>query len=124
MSDRFSGVVLVGAAVVFLAMTSVSIVGQGRGGREEVAGCPADAAQFHPCAVQKAKTFNPPRTPDRQPDLQGYWNASTTSGGNNIEAFDPSTNSQLGTRTGAAAKGHVVDPPDGKIPYQPWALAK
>ena len=36
-------------------------------------GCPEEPARFHPCALAKARTFNPPRTPDGKPDLQGFW---------------------------------------------------
>jgi len=66
-----------------------------------VAGCPSTPAAFHTCALEKAKTFNPPRTPDGQPDLQGYWEAPMGGalGGNNSTVVDP----------------------NGGIPYQPWA---
>jgi len=35
------------------------------------AGCPDESALFHPCALAKAKTFRPLRTPDDKPDMQG-----------------------------------------------------
>ena len=52
------------------------------------------------------------------PDMQGYWETD-----NFATAFD------LETRDKAeygipAGKGVIVDPADGKIPYQPWALAR
>ncbi|MEO5923663.1 MAG: hypothetical protein ABIR70_07545 [Bryobacteraceae bacterium] len=50
------------------------------------------------------------------PDLQGIWQARNTAAGN-LEAHSAS----LGVRGGASV---VVDPPDGKIPYKPEALAK
>jgi hypothetical protein len=63
-----------------------------------------------------AKPFT--RLPDGKPDMQGYWETA-----NFFTAFD------LETREKAeygipAGKGVIVDPPDGKIPYQPWALEK
>ena len=67
-----------------------------------VAGCPSTPAAFHTCALEKAKTFTPPRTADGQPNLQGIYEAPMGGalGGNNST---------------------VVDPPGGVIPYQPWA---
>jgi hypothetical protein len=58
------------------------------------------------------------RLPDGKPDIQGYWNAG---GGGlfSIEATD--ARKKIGVNAG---KGVVVDPPDGKIPYQPWAREK
>jgi hypothetical protein len=48
------------------------------------------------------------RTPDGKPDLSGYWLGSFFVGLQDIEA----------------AKGVIIDPPDAKIPYQPWAAAE
>jgi len=58
------------------------------------------------------------RNSDGHPNMQGYWDTE-----NFATAFD------LETRDKAeygipAGKGVIVDPADGKIPYQPWALAK
>jgi len=67
--------------------------------------------------------YTQPRTPDGQPDIRGFWHivpAGSYSledqslqglGGGDFETRRPG-----GTR--------LVDPPDGKIPYQPWAAAK
>jgi len=59
-----------------------------------------------------------PRTPDGKPDLEGIWTAKSFGAADNVE--DHLTD-QFGIR---AAKGIIVDPPDGKIPYQQWALDK
>jgi hypothetical protein len=75
--------------------------------------CPAEPAQFHPCALARAKTYRPPRTRDGRPDLQGFWRGPA-SGTENIEAH-PMTDDDNG------GPSLIVDPSDGKIPYQPWA---
>jgi hypothetical protein len=70
--------------------------------------------------AQKARLppYSPPRTPDGVPDLQGVWGGA--GGDNNSfleehEYIDPTTPAQ---------ESFVSDPPDGKVPYTPWALAK
>ena len=80
-----------------------------------IAGCPADPVAFYPCAKEKSMTFAPPRTADGRPDFQGYWNANRQAF--NIEAHEPSFAYQGGPTL-------VLDPADGKVPYQPWAAAK
>ena len=76
--------------------------GQGRGGRGG--------------AQEAAKPFT--RLADGKPDMQGYWETA-----NFFTAFDLETHekAQYGIPAG---KGVIVDPPDGKIPYQPWAMEK
>ena len=77
--------------LVRFAMTGPAIVGawpfvsptdaaQASKNRPVVAGCPSVSAAFHPCALAKAQTFNPPRTPEGDPDLQGIWDAPTWRG--------------------------------------------
>src|SRR5579864_6905295 len=67
-------------------------------------------------APEKAGPFT--RLADGKPNMQGYWETR-----NFFTAFDLETHdkAEFGVPAG---KGVVVDPPDGKIPYQPWALAK
>ena len=67
-------------------------------------------------AQVKAGPFK--RLPDGKPDMQGYWQTR-----NFFTAFDLETHerAEFGVPAG---KGVIVDPPDGKIPYQPWAAAK
>jgi hypothetical protein len=40
-------------------------------GEGTAAGCSLQPTQFHACALEKARQFNPPRTPDGQPNMQG-----------------------------------------------------
>jgi hypothetical protein len=83
----------------------------------EVAGCPEEPALFHRCAVEKAKTFTPPRTRDGVPDFQGVWGRVGIRNMENIEEHPE-------TMDGSGGRSAIVDPPDGRIPYQPWAAAK
>jgi hypothetical protein len=63
-----------------------------------------------------APAYAPARTAAGQPDLQGVWRAW------NLAKFDLEDH---GAKPGVpAGRGFVVDPPDGRIPYQPWALEK
>jgi hypothetical protein len=97
-----------------LAVTSAPLAGQGRGAASKPGDCPRDPVAFHPCALAKAKTFNPPRTADGNPDMQGIWRGQN-GGVENIEAH-------AGNGDVNAGPTWIVDPADGKIPYQPWAL--
>jgi hypothetical protein len=58
------------------------------------------------------------RLPDGKPDMQGYWETN-----NFFTAFDLETHDRAEFQV-PAGKGVIVDPPDGKIPYQPWAAAR
>ncbi len=71
-------------------------------------------------AAQKAKLppFTPPRTPDGVPDLQGDWSGA---GGDNNSVLEEHDYIDVTT---PAQESFVSDPPDGKIPYTPWALAR
>jgi hypothetical protein len=89
-----------GAAMVMLAPFEIAAQGRGRGQRKQ----------------EKAGPFT--RLPDGKPNMQGYWETR-----NFFTAFDLETHdkAEFGVPAG---KGVIIDPPDGKIPYQPWAAAK
>jgi hypothetical protein len=88
-------------------------LGQG-GAPRTAAGCPLEPARFHECAVPKMKAFDPPKTADGHPDMQGYWERAFTS--QDVEEHGADG---LNTQPGPSL---VIDTPDRKIPYQPWAL--
>ena len=114
MSRSLSSSLLATAAVpVALSLTWVSAAGQDR---PAPTGCPSESALFHPCALARAKTFNPPRTADGKPDMQGFWRGSGPAN-ENIEEHPKTLDDDGG-------KSVIVDPADGKVPYQPWALAQ
>src|SRR5678816_3373827 len=100
------------AAAAVLLMSPVNSSAQANGPRT-AGGCPIDPVKFHECALPKTKTFTPPRTPDGRPDMQGYWERTFTS--QDIEEHTAGFGVQAGPSL-------VVDTPDRKIPYQPWAL--
>jgi hypothetical protein len=70
--------------------------------------------------AQKAKLppYTPPRTPDGVPDFQGMWDGAGGDGAADIEDHE-----YLDVTT-PAEETFISDPPDGKVPYLPWALAK
>jgi len=70
------------------------------------------------------RPWPPARTPDGQPDVQGSWRP--VSGG--THSLDPAMSgaAEFEERVTGATKrlpSRIVDPPDGHIPYQPWAAA-
>jgi hypothetical protein len=93
----------IAALLVMLVVTSVPASGQGgRGGRGARISAPAGPV---------------PRRPDGKPDLTGRWNGS---GGvlHNTVILEEHPGG-FGIQAG---KSLIIDPPDGIIPYQPWAL--
>jgi hypothetical protein len=98
----------IGAVVLSFA---VSVSGQVRGG---------DANQ--PVA---ARPWPPQRLPDGQPDVQGLWRAVIA--GTQSLTNPMNAGADLRQRiSGVAVRNpsRIVDPPDGQVPYQPWAAAK
>jgi hypothetical protein len=52
------------------------------------------------------------------PDLQGNWNGPIGGGNDDLEEHD-----YIDVTT-PPQESYISDPPDGKVPYTPWALAK
>src|ERR671924_731214 len=86
-----------------------------------LAGCPTENLAWHTCALQKAKTFVPPRTSSGKPDFQGYWRSRLTQSFS-VEGVaedhpfvkDPNERWDVGAP-------EIVEPADRKNPYQPAA---
>jgi hypothetical protein len=71
------------------------------------------------------RPWPPAMTPDGQPDVQGSWRP--VNGG--THSLDPAKSgaADFEERTSGVVKRNpslIVDPPDGHIPYQPWAAAR
>ena len=69
--------------------------------------------------------WNPSRTADGQPDIQGYWSQRSDITTYSIQAGleDRAEHVSIGGQN--PQKGRpIIDPADGLIPYQPWAAEK
>lgn len=122
MRHRLRGTSLALAVAAFWWLASPDAAGQAPPA-PTLGGCPAEAVAFHACALGKAKTFSPPRTPDGVPDMQGYWRGRITMDRSveGVTENDPMSRSPLSRWP--LAPSLIVDPADRKIPYQPWAAA-
>jgi len=83
---------------------------------------PAPMVAQAPAAPPAPRPWPPARTADGQPDVQGAWRA--VNGG--THSIDPAKSSATDFEERLSGKvtptaSRVVDPPDGHIPYQPWA---
>ena len=75
-------------------------------------------------ASPAARPWPPARTPDGQPDVQGMWRPEIPG----THSLNPAQSSGAEFEERVTGKGkrnpsRIVDPPDGAIPYQPWAAA-
>jgi len=72
---------------------------------------------------QTTRPWDPPRTADGKPDLEGVWEPEM-GGSYSIEDTGLQGIQQIGQAAVRRGPSRVVDPADGKIPYQPWARAR
>ena len=83
---------------------------------------PAPTLAFAPPA-QRPQAWKAPasvrRTADGKPDLNGLFESDHGGSNYGLETRGPSA----GALT-PPARGVVIDPPDGRLPYQPWARAE
>lgn len=79
--------------------------------------CPDDNhAAFHACAAAKLKDFTPPKTAAGHPDFSGLWRRRA--------ALHEDLHAHPKTADDAGGPSGVVDPADGMVPMQPWAVAR
>jgi hypothetical protein len=97
---------------------------EGTGNVPSHSGCPGEPKLLRSCAQEKAKQFDPPRTPDGKPNFQGMWARTNGTGTDSRSAFILEEHEGNRAEQVPAGKSLIVDPPDGLIPYQPWAKAK
>ena len=69
-----------------------------------------------------------PRLADGRPDLQGYWDGGPVNASHSVEdGCCDAVHAQMQSRTAdrlGLPQQVVIDPPDGRIPYQPWAAER
>jgi hypothetical protein len=84
-----------------------------------------------PEPAKSTAPWTPARLPDGQPDVRGYWVTKVygmgcltnpLSGPGCVDEDYGEANNRR--RTSRKAVSRIVDPPDGEIPYQPWAKQK
>jgi hypothetical protein len=83
-----------------------------------------DPALFWRCARERATAFDPPRTADGRPDFSGYWRHGTEAKEDLEAPWDNRARvgaSRERERDAGPGKSMIVDPPDGRLPLQPWA---
>jgi hypothetical protein len=102
MIPRFSATGAIAAALMLAVMSAGSLA--------------LDTPDVALQARQAPQRFVPPRTVDGQPDLQGIWRVW------NLARYD--VEPHPASYDVPAGLGVIVDPPDGRIPYKPWALER
>ena len=125
MSGRLLGFCLAGASVgAFLLVSLPSPAQEPPAAGQAPAGAPGRGARGGGRGgAGRGMNLPPPgptpHTADGRPDMSGYWNA-----GNNGGAVFEVQKHPARSRSLPAGDGAIVDPPDGMIPYQPWAAEK
>jgi hypothetical protein len=81
-------------------------------------------------AAEADKAAWPQRTPDGQPKVEGFWLTVVYGMGclqnprAGVGCLEEGEEPGRGNRKPPNAASRIVDPADGEIPYQPWALLK
>lgn len=100
------------AVVAMVAMVSTAVTGQEGG----------DRGQLPPIAEPG---WVPPRTADGHVNIQGYWSQRNNVTTYSLQDGEGDRAEHVRITGGRAATGKpIVDPPNGRIPYQPWAAAR
>jgi hypothetical protein len=93
------------------------------------------APENYPPYVRPVSKYVPPRTPDGQPNISGMYMAILLPRNIETPRVPPAARGRAAGKyafneprpqlpKGAEIRPASVDPPDGKIPLQPWALEK
>src|SRR5215467_10460295 len=75
-------------------------------------------------AAGQSASWTPTRLPDGQPDIRGHWISDAVGGAHSVEdGRDPDADVIQG-RVDEKNPILIVEPADGRIPYQPAAAAR
>ena len=74
--------------------------------------------------VPAGNRWNPPRLPDGQPNIQGLWIFDAVGSAHSVEDGRDEASDIIQDRVGERNPIVIVEPADGRIPYQPEAAAK
>jgi hypothetical protein len=110
MQNRASVVLSIAVCIAGLAVMTTPTLAQGRGGGR--GGAPRVAPNLPPAGPI-------PRTPDGKPNMEGVFSGMGR-GLTNTVILEEHT-SGFGIQGGPSL---IIDPPNGIIPYQPWALVE
>jgi hypothetical protein len=128
MNSRFMLSVAGAAAAAVLVLPPRAAADQAPQAAQPEHSCASDdPAVFWRCAREKATAFEPPRTADGRPDFRGYWRHGTEAKEDLEAPWDNRARvgvSREGQRDAGPGKSLIVDPPDGRLPLQPWAEAQ
>ena len=116
MWTRFPSALVLAGCVGVLGTTQSAAQGQ-NAQPERACSMIRDYPEFHKCAIQKMSSYQPKLTADGKPDLNGIWRPTRIA--QDIEEITPG---KYGRFPFMATL--IVDPPDGKIPYKPWAMTE
>ena len=108
---------------------ALAVVGVVAAARAQNAAVDKAIASKSAAGAETAAPWVSSRLPDGQPDVQGFWSAEVSG---TYSLLNPRKGGirlqeQLLERAGKKAPTkptRIVDPPDGQVPYQPWARAK
>jgi hypothetical protein len=122
MSTRLRFVLSIAAVVALCVITVLPLAGQeGRGGGGGAAPGGRGGAGGGRGGEDPAAPAGPiPRRPDGKPDLTGNWSGVSAAGLTNTVLLEEHPGG-FGVTAGPSL---IIDPPDKKIPYQPWALVE
>jgi hypothetical protein len=103
--------VVPGAGPAILAPAAAQEAGAGRGAGQGAGRSGGPRAAARPAASPIR------RMPDGKPDLSGVFQANAAGSNQGLEPHEAVPNTPGG-------RGFIIDPADGKLPYQPWARAE
>jgi hypothetical protein len=121
MSTRFRGLLSITGGVALCVIASMPLAGQeGRGGGAGAAAAQGGRGGRGGGENGTAPAGPIPRRPDGKPDMSGNWSGVGAGGLTHTFILEAHPGG-FGILAGPTL---IIDPADGKIPYQPWALAE